>query len=270
MIGVWLVIGLIGQAPAANPQAAIVEHLHAEYRADAVKCSFFGAAQQPLKLVEKPVMKWANDDDWSGDVFLWTRDSLPAVIGCMLSGPGGGDSRLMFHEFHLLDSRPIAGAELQTRRSWQPAEGLKRQLVANPPPPADTPAARLTQMRQIAKSFTAHMEADGPWELRLLPQPLFRYGDEAGETIDGAIFTWVWSKGTDPEFLLLVELRPGEKEPAWHYAPVRFSNRELWLKYAGVEVWRAEPHKEPEGGRTSQNYTTAYARGFPRAPAQPD
>src|SRR5262245_57700166 len=259
---------MLAQAPAERSGAA--ERLHAEYRIDAEKYAFFadGEHTHPLMLIEKPVMKWANDDDWSGDVFLWTRDGLPAVVGSMLSGPGG-ENRNMYHEFHLLDSRPLAPVKLQTRRTWQPAAGLKREPVPNQKPAADTPAGRLVQMRQIAKSFTAHMEADGPWELRLLPQPLVRYGGDAGgEVIDGAIFTWVWSKGTDPELMMLVELRTSRDGTAWYYAPVRFSNRALWLKYDNIEVWRAESHREPSEAATSLIYTTAYARFFPReAPA---
>jgi hypothetical protein len=264
---ILLTIAVLAQAPAEKPPATEVERLHAEYRADAEKYAFFADAerQQPLKLVEKPVMKWANDDDWSGDVFLWTRDGLPAVIGCPLSGPVGQADFNMFHEFHLLDSRPIAAAELQTRRTWQPTEGLKREPMLDQKPAADTPTGRLVQMRQIAKGFTAHMQADGPWELRLLPQPLFRYGDASGEVIDGAIFTWVWSKGTDPELVMLVELRPSRRGTTWYYAPVRFSNRALWLKYENLEVWRVKPHEEPGGTATTQIYTTAYARSFPRA-----
>src|SRR5829696_918373 len=125
---------MLGQAPVEKPPVSAVEQLHAEYRADAEKYAFFADAEQrqPLKLAQKPVMKWANDDDWSGDVFLWTRDGLPSVIGCMLSGPAEA-SRLIFHEFHLLDQQPIAAAKLQTGRSWQPAEGLKRLPLVNPP-----------------------------------------------------------------------------------------------------------------------------------------
>jgi hypothetical protein len=44
----------------------------------------------------------------------------------------------------------------------------------------------------------------------------------------------------------------------------------LWLKYENLEVWRAETHQEPSAAATTQIYTTAYARFFPReAPASP-
>lgn len=257
----------------APKPAGAVEALRAEYQANAAKYVFHADAErkQELKLVEKPIMRWANDDDWSGDVFVWTHAGRPAVIGCMLSGPSGEKNRIAFHEFHLLAEKPIAATDLLTHRRWQPAEGLSRHPLAAAPQPASTAAARLVQMRQLSRQFTAHMEADGVWELRLLPQPLFRYGDErAGgseheETavIDGALFTWVWDKGTDPEVIVLLECRDSGSGPAWYFAPVRFSNRAVWLKYDDQEVWRVEGHKEA-GNPVTQIYTTAYARTFPR------
>jgi len=255
---------LLSQPPAAeNPAAGRQESIRAEYRADAEKYEFFADSehQQRMELAAKPIMHWDNDDDWSGDVFIWTRAGLPAVIGCILSGPSGDRDRLLFHEFHLLSENSLALVDLQTHSRWRPAKGLVRMLVAGAPQPAATAAARLTQMRQLSREFTAYMEADGMWELRLLTQPLFRYGDERSDIIDGALFTYVWTRGTDPEVLLLLECRRTEQGPAWHFAPVQFTNRAAWLKHNGREVWRIPVHEEPAGS-TTMIYTTAYARTF--------
>src|SRR5262245_19989008 len=81
------------------------EPLRTYYRNIAAKYEFFSdaAREQPLKFVEKPVMKWANDDDWSGDVFVWMRGETPEVIGCVLTGPTEPKGRrIVFQEFHLL------------------------------------------------------------------------------------------------------------------------------------------------------------------------
>jgi hypothetical protein len=236
------------------------------YRLDADGYVFYHDAdrKQPLERIEKPIMRWTNDNDWSGDVFAWTHEGRPEVVGCILSGPGASGLRYVFHEFHLLAEQPIASADLQTQRRWEPHKGLAIAPVPDAGQPAATASARLAQMRRISRDFSAHMQADGTWELRLLPQPLLRYGNDARDVVDGALFTYVWTKGTDPELVLLVECRRAEAGLVWYFAPVRFSNREVWLKHHGQEVWRVEAHHEPPGNLTTEPYTTAFARSVPQ------
>jgi hypothetical protein len=255
-------------------QPGETDALRAEYLADAEKYAFHHDPERlhELKRHDRPIMRWANDDAWSGDVFVWTHAGRPEVVGCILSGPIRGD-RLCYHEFHLLAAQPIAPADLLTNRRWQPEQGLPVSRLKDAPLPAESAGGRLVQMRQMCRDFSAHMEADGEWELRLLPQPLFRYGDaksaEATGVVDGALFAYVWTKGTDPELILLLECRQTDVGPAWHYAPVRFSNRSLWLQHAGQEVWRVGSHREPSGSSTAELYTTAYARRVGPATAEP-
>jgi hypothetical protein len=247
---------------------APTDPLREAYREDAEKCPFVSASGAALKLVKEPLMRWTNDGDWSGDVFVWTHQGRPEVIGCILSGPGAGSLRYIWHEFHLLSEKPIAPAIIQNGRRWAPAEGLKLEPVSDAPPPAPRATSRLVQMREIARGFNAYMWADNTTELRLLPQPLMRYGDEESDVIDGALFSYVWTKGTDPEFILLVECRRRDGVAAWCFAPVRFSNRGVWLKRADKDVWGVEGHKEPAGKETTLIYTTGFARAIPR-PAKP-
>lgn len=252
-----------GEAPPAGDKPrADFAYLSKVYQEEAAKHVFYRDAEhrEPLKLVDHPIMRWNNEGTWSGDVFVWTRAGRPEVIGCMLSGPVGGGKRNMFDEFHLLADEPIAPAELQTRRRWAPKQGLKLAPVPEADQPAATASARLAQMRRLSRRFTAHMQANTPWDLRLLTQPVFRYGDEKGDVLDGALFAYVWNIGTDPEVILLLECRRGDQGPIWHYAPVQFTNREAWLKYDGREVWRIAVHQEPQGGENSGLYTTAYSR----------
>lgn len=235
------------------------EALRTFYRSTATKYEFYHAGDkaQPLKLIEKPVMKWTNEGDWSGDVFIWTHAERPEVIGCVLTGPGDNKQRLVFNEFHLLAEEPISAGGMEGRFRWSPREGLKLHALEGAPDPAETPALRLAQMRQNLRDFSAHMHAESDWELRLLPQPLLRYQPKEGPVVDGALFTFVWTKGTDPELVLLLECRKTADGLAWFYAPVRFSNRELWLKLHDHEVWRGPFHSEPAAESTGI-YTTRY------------
>jgi hypothetical protein len=261
-----LALGLLAQpSDVSDVGTGSLESVRAEYQSDADKYAFFadGQHKQRLELVAKPVMRWSSLKDYSGDVFVWTKDGLPLVIGCMLSGPNGQRSRGMSHEFHLVANEPIAAIDLPARRRWQPEEGLKRLVVDGAPAPATSAAGRLTQMRQLSRAFMVHMEVvNGTWELRLLPQPLFRYGNDSTGVIDGALFAHVWTTGTDPEFILLLEFRRTENGPAWHFAPLRFTNRALRLEYNGRQVWSVDAHQERDNP-TKQLYTTGFVRTFP-------
>ena len=44
-------------------------------------------------------------------------------------------------------------------------------------------------------------------------------------------------EGTDPEVFLSIEVRAGEKGPAWHYALARMNSVELRVVHGGREVW---------------------------------
>jgi hypothetical protein len=196
------------------------------------------------------------DDDWSGDVFVWTARGRPQVVGCMLSAPGK-EQRAQFHEFHTFAPGPIGAATMTGKYTWAPKTGIEFRKLDGAP--AATAAGRLAQMRAISRDLHAFMEADGKWELRLLPQPLLRYQPADGPVIDGALFCWVWPKGTDPEVIVGIECHRTAKGLEWRYAPARFSNRELWLTHGDRELWRVPVHREEGGDTCGDIYTTRYA-----------
>jgi hypothetical protein len=66
--------------------------------------------------------------------------------------------------------------------------------------------------------------------------------------------------------ILLVECRRTDEGLGWYYAPVRFTNREVWLKHRDVEVWR-------DGVRNLENgvfSTLTYTLGHLETIADPD
>jgi hypothetical protein len=253
------------QEPPASPAQQNADTLRGFYAKTAARYEFFHdlAKPQPLKLIDKPVMAWTNDGDWSGDVFIWNQGERPAVIGCICAGPTDNKSLMVFQEFHLLSDEPIAPADMHGEFRWTPKEGLKLRPLEGAPEPAETPVLRQAQMRRLVAEFTAHMQADGTWELRLLSQPLLRYQPKEGPVVDGALFTYVWTKGTDPEMILLLECRKTKEGLAWFYAPVRFTYREVWLKHRDNEVWRGAFHREQNGRESTMIYTTRYLATIP-------
>lgn len=248
----------------ASQKADAIRSFYAE---TAAKYEFFRDAdkKEPLKLVTTPVFKWSTDDDWSGDVFVWTFAQRPEMIGCILSGPKNENTRDAYQEFHLLGEKPIASADMLSRFRWAPVAGLETRPVAGTAAPAETAQLRLTQMRQILRDFTGYMEANGEWELRPLPQPLMRYQPVDSDVVDGALFAYIWPKGTDPELILLLECRKTATGLEWRYAPARFSTRALWLKHAGKEVWRGESLVHANNSNPAKSYVSASIGTVPKS-----
>lgn len=262
-----LVSGFAAIAVADEPPVSDAALLRAAYRMEAERRDFMLADGPKLELADAPVMHWSNYGEWSGDVFVWTLDGRPAVIGGVLSWPSRDREIYNFsQEFHLLAERPIAPTNLENGRRWAPEKGLKREPLAEAPTPAATGRARLVQMRNLARSFKALMEHDGRWELRLLPQPLLRYGNERSDVVDGALFSYVWAKGTDPEVILLLECHRHDATLSWRYAPVLFTTREVWLKHNDREVWHVDRYEDAPGALSTKLYMVqGHFRSTPRA-----
>jgi hypothetical protein len=247
----WIASSVAGSAwaqQAEKPTSASTnkrtEWLHQVYLRDASAYRFFldDRAQLALELHREPVMRWTSENDYNGEVYVWTHEGVPGVVGCIFSGPQGNSTRHVMHEFHSLASAPLHAKD-RGAAGWLAQEpGIKLEPIEGAPVPAASPARRLTQMRDLARRFTAQVHRDSKWEMRLLSQPIYRYeiSTENSPVADGALFAFVWTAGTDPEVLLVIEARRTDKGVQWFYAPARFTNREAWLRHQGKEVWRAD------------------------------
>jgi hypothetical protein len=253
VVCVCLALGLLN--PAWTQQAETTRdtsknkrnaRLHEVYLREASEYQFFldDQKREDLKLRREPIMRWTSDGDYNGEVFVWTHEGAAAVVGCIFSGPRGKDARQVMHEFHSLSSTPL-GSGGRAGSGWHPREpGIRLEPIPDAPEPAGNPARRLTQMRDLARRFTAQVQRENSkWEMRLLTQPLYRYEISADDSpvVDGGVFTFVWTAGTDPEVLVVIEARRTDKGVRWFYSAARFTNCEAWLQYQGKDVWRADP-----------------------------
>jgi hypothetical protein len=171
-----------------------------------------------------------------GTVFVWMLDDRPAATASIWIRKTGHE----IHEFQSLADGPLTTSN-QGQAKWAPATaGIERK----PAPRAESPAAsatrRLNQMRALAREYSAKVINSEKDEqvLRLLPQPVHRYGRPDGDVADGALFAFC--KGTNPEVLLLVETIKNGKALEWTYAFARMTNRGCEVRRDDKVVWTAE------------------------------
>jgi len=211
---------------------------------DAASYSIFRdtSRTEKLELRREPVYRWTNPTRVGGqvgEVFVWTYRGRPEVVGSIFSHPAENHQRVMCHELHSL-SMAVLVVDRTASEQWAPqAAGVDLKPVEGAPLPAGTAGQRTAQVRSLAREFSGRSLSDAgqAWELRLLPQPLYRYESTDPDVIDGALFTLVSSAGTDPEIILALEARKTPSGPRWVYGAARFSDMNLWLKHKNQEVW---------------------------------
>jgi hypothetical protein len=252
----WLLIVLttvpcqtpVAKDDAAMQQAARVkrERLLEIYTSEATGYTIYRDASRKdkVELRREPVYIWTNpvrSGGQDGAVYVWTCRGRAEVLGSFFSSPATGPRELS-HEFHSLSLSVLDVQRLGTHAStWTPlAPGIDIAPIPGAPDPGRSALQRLAQMRTLTHDFSASTKdhEERRWELRLLPQPLYRYESTDPDVVDGALFAFVTSAGTDPEALLVIEARKASDTdgPSWHYAIARFTDLQLWVRHKGKEV----------------------------------
>jgi hypothetical protein len=255
----WLLIVLTsvsGQSPVANHDPAAQQgarmrrqRLLEIYATEAAGYTIYRDASRKdrVELRPEPVYVWTNPvrgGGQDGAVYVWTCRGRVEVLGTFFSFPATG-RRHLSHEFHSLSLSVLDVQRQGTHAAtWTPvAPGIEIAPIPGAPGPGRSAPERLAQMRTLTYDFSAatkdHQERR--WELRLLPQRLYRYESTDPDVVDGALFAFVTSAGTDPEALLVIEARkPSHTDGAvWHYAIARFTDQQLWVRHLGKEVFSA-------------------------------
>lgn len=195
----------------------------------------------PFRLVENPVFVWYQPirSGQIGSLYLWLQDDgRPAAAGAIFCWARRDEYWAIIHEFHSLADTPLQAAFRDTT-IWRPAEpGLQWQPLPIDTAPALSSARQLSQIRQISRRFQAHtVTPEGePWQLRLLPRPLYEYSAGSGDSMRaGAVLALC--QDMDPEMILVLEARPSKKGIAWHYACGTFTDYETHLNLGDQEIW---------------------------------
>jgi hypothetical protein len=198
-----------------------------------------GTLRRTFKFREAALLRSSNPVSGTKDgaVFLWTDRGRPAVALKVFTY----DNKSYAHAWLSLSEGALTAAR-GGRVIWHPAEpGVVFREVPGAPKPAETAAARLTQMRAVAGKFTSTYTAthldNRPFELRLLAQPLYRYAT-ADAKADGAVFAFVQSTATVA--LLLLESRSTRDGPRWYAAFASLVSGPVKVRYGDKEIASVE------------------------------
>jgi hypothetical protein len=228
-------------AGSQKDEKAIIEEFRAFAKEEAARYNFrLEDSDRPLRFRPESVLSYMNPvvGGVYGDVFIWTADGRPEVVGAIYrfynQDPHRGDA------LQSLSLRKVIG-EREGAVVWSPTKpGLEFKPIPGAPAPADSSAGRLRQMRAMAQEFSSRQTTRAGIDsaMRLLTQPIYRYEDTKGDLIDGGLFVFV--QGTAPEIFLLIEARrTGNGAAEWRFGATRMHGIDLRLYRQGKLVWRA-------------------------------
>ncbi len=257
----------------ASKQAARSKHerLLEIYTSEASQYTIYRDASRKdkVELRREPVLVSSDPVRGGGDgaVFVWTCRGRAEVIGFFFSFPSFGPRKL-YHEFHSLSLSVLDVSRSGTHAStWTPlAAGITLAAIPGAPRPAGSAPQRLSQMRALIRDFSASTKDDTGkrLELRLLPQPIYRYESTDPEVLDGAVFGFVTA--TDAEALLLIEARkPAAADgPVWDYAICRYTDLSVVVRHKGKDVFTAPliPYDSPQQD-PKHRYRVYHSRDLP-------
>jgi hypothetical protein len=212
-----------------------------------------------LEFASKPLLRYSdptrgtNKDAATNlllDAGVWRlgTEGRPVALVTVEIYQAPNASRILTFEFLSLSETKYSLKHKTQKIRWDPASSaLKLEELPDAPKPAATAAARLTQMRQLARRFGARERINNDSiECRLMSQPIDRYQSEGEKIVDGAIFAF--ANGTNPEVGIVFE----SDGARWRYGTIRLTAAELSVTLDGRRIASYEPFNAR--GRTDGPY----------------
>lgn len=232
------------QAPSGEGAQVEAKRLNERIENSVDWYEIFPDADSKELLKPQPVLRWRNvARGQAGEAMMvfWAWHGRPVAMASIFPWEGR-----LHHEFGSLSRAASLVARDGGNVVWSPnAPGVEFKDVPEAPEPADTPVARLRQMRSIAGRFSATMtgwkgDNSDREELRLLPRPLIRYDLKDAVSVhpnlvDGAAYGF--AMGTDPEVVLLLEAITVGGEARWQYGCARATSGGVEARLEGKVVW---------------------------------
>jgi hypothetical protein len=212
--------------------------------------------ESELQFSEHPLLRYHDQSREAGegvkgvvDATLWrlgTAGRPKAIVTLEIYLVDKG-SPLLTYEFVSLTPQKF-DMRIPDGYQWLPHSTLlAMEALDEASPPAATPRARLAQMRDLARRFSAQEQLNGEKiSLRQLAQPIDRYDDANAGILDGAVF--VFANGTNPEMGLLLEC----SDKGWSYGFFRLAAAKLFAQFDGKPL---EVAAKPQGWPADAPYT---------------
>lgn len=191
-----------------------------------------------VELLPNPVLVYGDEvrKHESGTLWVWGKTGRPAAL--MELYRDGDKTTPWIHALTMTSTAKIRFKGTDGPE-WTPkVSHFKLQDVPGKLEVSDKPAARLRQMKEIARRFEAHEFWNGRQELRLLVQPVHRYEDNANKVIDGTVF--IIAHATNPQVILQIEAID-ETPPRWKFSLAPEGSGEIHVLFDGKEVWTVPP-----------------------------
>ena len=199
------------------------------------------------ELVAEPLMRYDDQPRRFVDatLWLWTHEKRPVAV-CKVED----DRRIPGKPAWQWCLSSLAGSRVAVTwpngQSWESRAAIEYRVIPDGPVPADSPRLRLTQMKALARRFSAVMIIlQDRQSMRLLPTPIHRYEAPNGGVRDAALFA-VTANGLNPDCIVIIELVRADTEQAvWRYAvaPVtadamelQLDNQTVWTKQSTLRV----------------------------------
>lgn len=229
-----------GQDENAREREELMRHMRR--RAEGTKLyALADEGRQEIALIPEPLFQYSDQPRQivAATLWGWGKPGRPAALEKV--------ERYGFDRYlYCLASLSAGLIEVEWARDaeWKSEQpGLVLKPLPDGPPPAQSKRGRLTQLKNLARRFSATIHSatnpieENHQEMRFLPRPICRYEDPTAALLDGAIFGFT-THGTNPDALLAIELyesRPGE--PPWKYGLARMTTGGVTVRLDGSEIW---------------------------------
>ncbi len=206
----------------------------------------FVEQNDPVEFAGTPVFRYADQPRNFIDATLWVWMNAGRPVAFQkIEALDFGEARPPKWQFCFASvSEDLVAAEWPNGRPFQStAPGVSFEAIQDAPVVAASKVQRRLQARQLARNFSARIVTDPAnnttQEMRLLSTPLLDYNDPQSKEYLGAVYG-LSTNGTNPDVLILLQIREVEEQLRWHFAPARMTSGAVTLDYEEMTVWETE------------------------------